>query len=59
MFKILCITIFTILEIPFAIKFMQAKKNFDIIRQTAIVIIMLLIMIIMFAVYKIGLFVLG
>ena len=52
-------TIFTILEIPFAIKFIQAKKNFNIIRQTAIIIIMLLIMIIMFAVYKIGLFVLG
>ena len=59
MFKIVCIVLFIILEFPFAIKFMQAKKNFDIIRQTAIVIIMLLIMIIMFAVYKIGLFVLG
>ena len=36
---------------------MQARKNFDIIRQTAIVIIMLIIAVIFFAVYKLGLFV--
>ncbi len=59
MFKIICLLVFIILEVPFAIKFMQAKKNFDIIRQTAIIIIMLIILIIMFAVYKIGLFMLG
>ncbi len=59
MFKIVCIVLFIILEFPFAIKFIQAKKNFDIIRQTAIIIIMLINLLIVFAVYKIGLFMLG
>lgn len=36
---------------------MQAKKNFDIIRQTAIIIIMLIIALVFIAVYKLGLFV--
>lgn len=47
------------MEIPFVIKFIQARKNFDIIRQTAIIIIMLIILIIVFAVYKIGVFMIG
>ena len=59
MFKIICIAVFIILEAPFVIKFIQAKNNFDIIRQTAIIIIMLVILLIMFALYKIGLFMLG
>ncbi len=59
MFKIICLIAFIILEIPFLIKFLQARKNFDIIRQTAIIIIMLIILIIVFAVYKIGLFMIG
>ena len=59
MFKIICILLFIIMEIPFVIKFIQARKNFDIIRQTAIIIIMLIILIIVFAVYKIGVFMIG
>ncbi len=57
MFKIICIVLFFILEFPFVFKFMKAKNDFDIIRQTAIIIIMLLIALIIFAVYKLGLFV--
>lgn len=45
------------MEIPFGLKFIQARKNFDIIRQTAIIIIMLIIAIIFFGIYKLGLFV--
>ena len=57
MFGIICTLLGILLEIPFAIKFVKAKRNFDIIRQTAILIIMLIIALIFFWIYKLGLFV--
>lgn len=57
MFGLICTLVCILFEIPFFIKFLKAKKNFDIIRQTAIIIIMLIIAVIFFAVYKLGLFV--
>ncbi len=57
MFGIICTMLCILLEIPFAIKFVKAKQNFDIIRQTAILIIMIIIALLFFGIYKIGLFV--
>lgn len=57
MFGIICTLLCILLEIPFAIKFVKAKQNFDIIRQTAILIIMIIIALLFFGIYKIGLFV--
>ncbi len=57
MFGIICTILCILLEIPFAIKFMQAKQSYDIIRQTAILIIMLIIALLFFGIYKLGLFV--
>lgn len=54
MIKIICITLITILEIPFLFKMLQAK--YDIIRQVAIAIIMILIPLIIFILYKLLLF---
>lgn len=57
MFGIICTMLCILLEIPFAIKFVKAKQNFDIIRQTAILIIMIIFALLFFGIYKIGLFV--
>lgn len=57
MYGIICALIWLLVEIPFGIKFIQARKNFDLIRQTAIIIIMLIIALIFFVIYKLGLFV--
>ncbi len=57
MFGIICTLIWILIEIPFGLKFIEAKKNFDIIRQTAIIIIMLIITLIFLVIYKLGLFV--
>ncbi len=59
MLEIICIALLIILEVPFAIKLIQAHKNVEIIRETAIVIIMLIILLIIFGIYKTGLFVIG
>ena len=57
MLKIFCLIILIILEIPFVIKLRQAASDFA--RQTAITVIMLIIPIIIFVIYKLSLFVLG
>lgn len=59
MLKIILISLCALIEIPFIFKYIQAKKEFDIIRQTAIVIIMLIIAIIFFVIYKLSLFMIG
>ena len=59
MLKIILISLCFLIEIPFIFKYIQAKKEFDIIRQTAIVIIMLIIAIIFFGIYKLSLFMIG
>ena len=59
MLKIVLTSLCTLIEIPFIFKYIQAKKEFDIIRQTAIVIIMLIIAIIFFGIYKLSLFMIG
>ena len=56
MLKIFYLIILIILEIPFVIKLRQTASDF--VRQTAITVIMLIIPIIIFAVYKLSLFVL-
>ncbi len=57
MLKIFCLIILIILETPFVIKLRQATCDF--VRQTAITVIMLIIPIIVFVIYKLSLFVLG
>lgn len=57
MLKIFCLIILIILEAPFVIKLRQAASDF--VRQTAITVIMLIIPIIIFVIYKLSLFVLG
>lgn len=57
MLKIFFIIILIILEIPFCFKLRQADNDF--VRQTAITVIMLIIPIIVFVIYKLSLFVLG
>ncbi len=59
MLKIILISLCILIEIPFILKYIQTKKEFDIIRQTAIVIIMLIIAIIFFGIYKLSLFMIG
>lgn len=56
MLKIICGIILILLEIPFAFKLRQA--SYDFVRQTAIVVIMLIIPLIVWAVYSLSLFVL-
>lgn len=57
MLKIFCLIILIILETPFVIKLRQAASDF--VRQMAITVIMLIIPIIVFVIYKLSLFVLG
>lgn len=52
MFKTIAIIILSLLEIPFFVKFLKAHRNFEIIRETAIVIIMLIIAGIIFLLTK-------
>lgn len=59
MLKIILITLWVLIEIPFIFKYIQAKKEFEIIKQTAIIIIMLIITIIFFGIYKLSLFMIG
>jgi len=44
--------ILMIIELPFVFKFIRAKENFDITRQTAIVLIMLINAVFIFGLYK-------
>ena len=37
MFKIACLVLLLIMEFPFVAKFIKARKDFDIIKQTAII----------------------
>lgn len=59
MLKIILISLCILIEIPFIFKYIQAKKKFEIIRQTAIIIIMMIIAIIFFGIYKLSLFMIG
>lgn len=56
MFKIFCVILLITLETPFYFKIKQA--NYDIVRQTAIAIIMVLIALLVSGIYYIGLFML-
>lgn len=56
MLKILCGILLIILEIPFYFKIRQAK--YDIIRQTAILIIMILIALVVAGIYSLSMFML-
>ncbi len=56
MFKIFCVILLITLETPFYFKIKQA--NYDIVRQTAIAIIMVLIALLVAGIYYIGLFML-
>ena len=59
MLKIILISFSLLIEIPFIFKYIQAKKEFEIIKQTAIIIIMMIIAIIFFGIYKLSLFMIG
>lgn len=59
MIKIILISFCLLIEIPFIVKYIQAKKEFEIIKQTAIIIIMMIIAIIFFGIYKLSLFMIG
>lgn len=59
MLKIILISFCLLIEIPFIFKYIQAKKEFEIIKQTAIIIIMMIIALIFFGIYKLSLFMIG
>ena len=59
MLKIILISFCLLIEIPFIFKYIQAKKEFEIIKQTAIIIIMMIIAIIFFGIYKLSLVMIG
>ena len=59
MLKIILISFCLLIEITFIFKYIQAKKEFEIIKQTAIIIIMMIIAIIFFGIYKLSLFMIG
>ena len=59
MLKIILISFCLLIEIPFIVKYIQAKKEFEIIKQTAIIIIMMIIATIFFGIYKLSLFMIG
>ena len=59
MLKIILISFCLLIEIPFIFKYIQAKKEIEIIKQTAIIIIMMIIAIIFFGIYKLSLFMIG
>lgn len=59
MLKIILISLCILIEIPFIFKYIQARKEFEIIRQTAIIIIMLIIALLFFGIYKLSLFMIG
>lgn len=56
MFKIFCVILLIVLEIPFYFKIRQAK--YDIVKQTAIAVIMILIALIVAGIYSLSMFML-
>lgn len=56
MFKLFCIILLIVLETPFYFK--SRKKGIDFVRQTAIILIMILIPLIVYGIYLIGMFML-
>ncbi len=54
MFKIIFITLFSLLEIPFFIKFLKAHRECEITRETAIIIIMIILALIIYGIFMIG-----
>lgn len=53
MIKTIVITIFVFLEIPFFIKFLKAHKQFELTREVAILIIMAIIALVGYMIFKI------
>lgn len=51
--KYILITIFTLLEVAFFAKFLKAHKDFELIREVAIIIIMLIVALVIFLITKI------
>lgn len=56
MFKIFCVILLIVLETPFYFKMRRAK--YDIIRQTAITVIMILIALVVAGIYSLSMFML-
>lgn len=54
MLKIIFITLFVLLEIPFFIKFLKAHRECELTREVAILIIMAIIGLIIFGIFMIG-----
>lgn len=54
MLKIIFITFFTLLEIPFFIKFLKAHRECELTREVTILIIMIIIALIIFGIFMIG-----
>ena len=59
MLKIVFIVLSILTELPFVFKFAKAYKECEIIRQTAIILIMLIDALIIFGLYKLTAFVIG
>lgn len=51
--------ILVILELPLVLKFIHCNKNFDIIRQTAIVLLMIILAVLVYGIGKLGLLLAG
>lgn len=51
--KYVVVTIFVLLEVAFFMKFTKAHKNFDITREVAIILIMLIVALVIFALMKV------
>lgn len=54
MIKIVFITLFALLEIPFFIKFLKAHRECELTREVAILIIMAILGLIIFGIFMIG-----
>lgn len=54
MLKIIFITFFALLEIPFFIKFLKAHRECEITREVAILIIMAILGLIIFGIFMLG-----
>lgn len=54
MIKIIFITLFALLEVPFFIKFLKAHRECELTREVAILIIMAIIALIIFGIFMIG-----
>lgn len=51
--KYILITIFILLEVAFFAKFLKAHKDFELIREVAIIVIMLIVALVIFLITKI------